>query len=442
MKHKYTIVALAAFVFMFTSSAWALPRPVASFARGAQFEVVGYDASKPALSGFPVLVRIANDSPSGFAYSQLQSPSTGADLCFIDMDGNGLPFEIDTWDPDGTSLVWVTLPTMEHGTQFVMCWGGATSGKTVCPDNPFAGYKGVWHMNSTSPPDASGSGNDGTAAGSAAVAAGRIGSALSLPNKSDYVTCGQNQSNAELKDGFTVEGWANLANLSGNHCVFGKNLFISLRTSGNNQIQVTTPGKKDHNMNATVPTAETWWHVVLTFQKNTGNGCKVYVNGALAVQTGSGDIQDQSGSTEMWLGRNQWGNDQNFQGLLDEIRLSAGIQSADWIYATYAAQNDAAFLTAGEAQAYEASAAPDVGLVAPSAAVFYTNATLTATIGSLGKNDGMTADASWVDSLLVVSRNADLSDPIFSLPLSRVSSVPVSVPVAILSLVTNTTYYA
>ena len=139
MKRKYTFAALAAFAFMFASSSWALPHPVAaSFARGAQLEVAGYDASKPALSDFPVLVRIANDSPSGFAYSQLQSPSTGADLCFIDMGGNGLPFEIDTWDPDGTSLVWVTLPTMEHGTQFVMCWGGATSGKTVCADNPFA----------------------------------------------------------------------------------------------------------------------------------------------------------------------------------------------------------------------------------------------------------------------------------------------------------------
>ncbi len=421
----------------------ALPRPVAAaYARGAQFEVAGYDASKPALSGFPVLVRIANDSPSGFAYSQLQSPSTGADLCFIDMDGNGLPFEIDTWNPDGMSLVWVKLPSMEHGTQFVMCWGSATSGKTVCGDNPFAGYKGVWHMNEKNVVDASGSGNNGTAAGNADVAAGRIGSALSLPNKTDYVTCGQNQSNAELKDGFTVEGWANLANLSGNHCVFGKNLFISLRTGGNSQIQVTTPGKKDHNMNATVPAAGTWWHVVLTFQKNTGNGCKVYVNGALAVQTASGDIQDQSTSTEMWLGRNQWGNDQNFQGLLDEIRLSAGLKSADWISASYATQSDPAFLEAGAAQEYEASAAPDVGLVAPSSAVHYTNATLTATIGSLGMNDGMTADASWVDPLLVVSRNADLSDPVFSLPLSRVSSAPVSVPVAILPLVTNTTYYA
>ena len=45
-----------------------LPRPVAaSYARGAQFEVAGYDADKPALTNFPVLVRIAHDSPSGFA---------------------------------------------------------------------------------------------------------------------------------------------------------------------------------------------------------------------------------------------------------------------------------------------------------------------------------------------------------------------------------------
>ena len=425
------------------STAQALPHPVtASYARGAQFEVTGYDAAKSTLSDFPVLVRIADDSPSGFAYSQLQSSSDGTDLCFIDMDGNGLPFEIDTWNTNGTSLIWVKLPTMEQGTQFVMCWGGATSGKTVCPDNPFAGYKGVWHMNTVSPVDASGSGNDGTASNSVAVVAGKIGSALYLQNKSDCVTCGRNQSNAELKDGFTVEAWVNADNLSGNHCIFGKDLFISFRTSGNNQIQVTTPGKKDHNMNATVTSAGTWWHAALSFQKNTSNGCKVYVNGTLAVQTTSGDINDQSNATEMWLGRNQWGNDQNFQGFLDEMRLSVGIKSADWIAATYATQSDPAFLRAGAAQSYEKSAAPDLGLVAQPSAVHYTNATLTVTIGSLGMDDGMNTDASWVDPLLVVSMNDDLSNPLFSIPLERTSSVPVSIPVAILPLVTNMMYHA
>ena len=39
---------------------------------------------------------------------------------------------------------------MGQGTQFVMCWGSASSGKTVCADSPFADYVGVWHMSEAS----------------------------------------------------------------------------------------------------------------------------------------------------------------------------------------------------------------------------------------------------------------------------------------------------
>ena len=441
LERAVSLLVLTCIAAFAASTAQALPRPTAaSYARGAQITVAGYDASKPALSGFPVLVRIADDSPSGFAYSQLQSPSDGADLCFIDMDGNGLPFEIDTWNPDGTSFVWVTLPSMEHGTQFVMCWGSATSGKTVCGDNPFAGYKGVWHMNATSPADASGSGNDGTAAGSPTIVSGKIGSALSLPNTSAYVTCSTSLPNPQLASGFTVEGWANSSNLSGNHALFGKKQFISVRTESSGSIKVTTPGVNDHNGVSVSLSTGTWFHWAMTFVPGNG-GMKFYVNGEIKNTQNASGFKDSTGSTEMWLGHNEWGG-QEFLGNLDEYRLSASIRSADWIYATYATQNDAAFLTAGEAQTYEETAAPDVGLSAPSSGLGYTNATLTATIGSLGMDDGMATDADWVDACLVVSTNADLSDPLCVLPLNRITTVPASVPVAVSPLVTNTTYYA
>ncbi len=439
-----TILSAFAALALIAPNAHALPRPVvASYARGAQFEVAGYDASKSALADFPVLVRIVNDSPSGFAYSQLQSPSDGADLCFIDMNGNGLPFEIDTWNPDGTSLIWVKLPTMAQGAQFVMCWGSATSGKTVCGDNPFAGYKGVWHMNSTSPADASGSGNDGTGAGSVALVGGVVGSGLSYPDKSSYVSCGSSQAEAELTaNGYTIEGWVNLAGLSGNQALFGKSGFISYRMEGTS-VKITTPAVADYGSVGNFITAANEWHYfALSFIPNTTAGAKHYMDGVLKTEQNTGGINNKTDSIEMWLARNQWGNDQGFVGLIDEYRLSPTVRSADWIAASRATQIDPAFLTAGAAQSYEESAAPDVGLVAPPSAVRYTNATLTATIGSLGKNEGMTAAATWVDPLLVVSRNDDLSDPVFALPLSRVSSVPVSVPVSVLPLVTNTTYYA
>jgi len=279
---KKTILTLLLPFLSLPAVAFAqLPWPTAAFDKGALVTVAGYDAAKPALTNFPVLVRIAAGSPAGFAYSDLHSPSDGADLAFIDMEGNGLPFEIDTWDPQGTSLIWVKLPTMQNGTQFAMCWGSATSGKTLCADNPFGGYKGVWHMESASPADASGSNNGGAAVGGATVADGQIGSALSLPTTSDYVTCGTRQSNAELKDAFTVEGWVNAASYSGNRCMFAKNAFISIRTGSQTSFQVTTPGKKDHNMTVSaLPTVGTWWHMAVTFQRNASKGCKVYVNGA------------------------------------------------------------------------------------------------------------------------------------------------------------------
>ena len=194
-------------------------------------------------------------------------------------------------------------------------------------------------MNAASPADASGSGNGGTAAGGATTAAGRIGSALSLPTTSDYVSCGSNQSNAELKDAFTVEAWVNPDSYSGKRAFFGKNEFISIKTDGQTAIWVTTPGKTDHKFTGlSLPAAKTWWHIAITFQMNSSNGCKVYVNGAPVASQTASTIVNQTGSTEMWLGKNQWG--ENYTGLLDEVRLAVGIRSADWIAAECAQAGD------------------------------------------------------------------------------------------------------
>ena len=178
------LVVLALATAFATSPAMAtLPGPTSvTFAKGVKFAVAGY-AGASTLSGFPVLVRIAENSPSGFSYDDLQSKSTGADIAFVDMDGNGIPFEIDTWNTSGTSLIWVRLPSMTNGTEFVMCWGSVTSGKTVCPANPWSDFTGVWHMGDpgdgvTNVCDSTANRLDGTTvASSKAEPAGKIGGA-------------------------------------------------------------------------------------------------------------------------------------------------------------------------------------------------------------------------------------------------------------------------
>ena len=59
-------------------------------------------APAAALADFPVLVRISSTTPSGFSYEDCPDASH---LWFADDGGAALPFEVDTWDTNGTSFV-------------------------------------------------------------------------------------------------------------------------------------------------------------------------------------------------------------------------------------------------------------------------------------------------------------------------------------------------
>ncbi len=193
MKITYFISAFLASLVTFTAQ--ALPGPTsATFDKGALFTVAGYTGAST-LSGFPVLVRIAENSPSGFSYDNLQSKSTGADIAFVDMSGNGLPFEIDTWNTEGESLIWVRLPTMANGTQFVMCWGSDSGGKDVCNANPWSAYTGVWHMGETGTPsdsnpvtihDSTANGLDGSTPVGGAASGSMVGGAWLISPDSNH----------------------------------------------------------------------------------------------------------------------------------------------------------------------------------------------------------------------------------------------------------------
>ena len=101
---------------------------------GAELKVSGYDGAST-LENFPVLVKLAEYDESkgtgieGFDYNDLAFPETGADIWFSsDAAGdNVIPHEIDEWHKDGTSLVWVSLPTMTQGTSFYLYYLYAAS---------------------------------------------------------------------------------------------------------------------------------------------------------------------------------------------------------------------------------------------------------------------------------------------------------------------------
>ena len=448
---------LAALVALFSlPAAAALPGPAGfSFAKGAKFTVAGYTnengtARSTALSGFPVLVRFQANAPVGFSYADLQNSATGADLCFVDMAGNGLPFEIDTWDASGESLVWVRLPTMTNGTEFVMCWGGGTSGKTVCDESPFSGYVGVWHMSEASGTVADSSGNgfaatpSGPAAATACVAvSGPVGNgrqcstALGAANLS-YLSVPSYDSKS-VGDTFAVSGWFNIGSGqtgSGNDARLfsrkenhqnGHGWEVLWKTS--KEIRVRGAASGDNiKVTGRDYAGQGWKHFFIVYD---GKNSVFYENGVQKGTKTDGTAATDNGRP---LGIGGYANDNGSQlvGSVDECRLFDAVPTADWVKAEYDSIADAAFLTAGEAESY--GALVDLSAGVSVSAVGFTNATASVSVQALG--DG----ASSADVLFQLAATADFAAPIWSTNYAVQAAGTLSFPVA--GLATNAAYFA
>jgi hypothetical protein len=357
---KSIITVFAVMMSLMLAADTSLPRPImGSHKFGVKFTVSGYEG-ETAVANLPVLVKISPANISGFSYSDLNFPKTGEDICFIDLMGNALPFEIDTWDATGTSYAWVILPSVEQGTEFVMCYGSDVTGKTLCPDDPWSDYVSVWHMESTNPVDHAAGNNDGTGTAGLSVVDGISGSAVSFSGVSNEgVSCGTNLSNANLVRGFTFQSWVNFSvygDTQYGRAFFGKDKFISIRSKHRDNFVITTPGIKDHEFKISsqedyLGNVGVWNHIVISFMPGS-SGAKIYLNGKLILSQSASDFSDKTNPTEMWLGRNQWGG-QEFKGVMDEARLSKSILSAETIAATYAAQMPETFLTVGMLEMFE-----------------------------------------------------------------------------------------
>ena len=324
--------------------------------------VSGY-AGESGLENFPVLVALEANQPAGFNYAHCALD--GSDLRFVDEDGNILPHEIDTWNMAGRSLVWVGLPVLTNNATFTMYYGAENPGSASTANLwSLAGYAGVWHL--TDGHDSSSSGLNGTIdSGIFPATASKLGGALDFGTAKMSVGT---TPNSDLANGFSLEAWCyprKLTDTNGKNGrgVFGKNLAMSVRVQGSN-IQLTTPSVLDHTSANCAIVANQWFHLGLTFKPNTvtsgkttvADQYKVYRDGVQKASLGASRIPNLTNSAEMWIGGNQW-PEQNFDGILDEFRLSYSIRSADWIKAVYdTAAAPASFVTLGAVVPLDATA--------------------------------------------------------------------------------------
>ena len=410
----------------------ALPRPdpaVAEFARGVKFTVNGYTGTE-VLTNFPVLVRLSESTIDGFLYSDFNY-TDGDDLCFIDMETNGIPYEIDTWDRAGESLVWVTLPRVTNHTEFVMWYHSIESGKsTVSTGDPWRDYTGVWHMkldNSKNLMDSTTNGlTAGATSGAIARTAGRIGASctptetgtskdaqcIEVSLSAAQKTAVDNLNTAANGNSFSVAFWVKpekystgqtnpqSAYLVGRKVLDGDGAWAIQyhyqdpgdKKSHYNQFRLWTSESGDNaDKNVKFFTVDT--SIIPNSQAANGNWYKLYavyngtslsfyVNGTDYVGTTNSAAVAANGNNNLFLAGTSGTGTRDFRGEMDEVRLRVGVSSADWVKADYDTVNDAAFLSAGSVESVVIVEKPVFGVTLDDFGA--SHAQFTATVSSLG----------------------------------------------------------
>lgn len=183
----------------------------AAFSDHVTFTVNGSGSAE--LTNFPMLVRLSEAELPGFSYARAQS----SQLAFADADDNLLPYDVDTWNESGESLVWVKVPNIPvGGTEVTMYWaanGSFTAYNT--PADVWSDYAGVWHMGDGV--DATAKSEAGTVGSNAEVVdTGAFGSAVKATgNGAPLLTAKASADVNNLTNGtFTISFWTYLNSAS------------------------------------------------------------------------------------------------------------------------------------------------------------------------------------------------------------------------------------
>lgn len=323
-----------------------------------KFTVTFPGATNGVVENFPVLVRISESTISGFRYADCLKDE-GHDLRFADENGNLLASEVDTWDPDGESTVWVKVPSLTASTKITGYYGCSAPHAVTASDVWANGFNAVWHLGESEAPLAESTGNatpftEGNLAPTYA-ANGAIGYAVDFLTNDDNTTKTRlRAADADTLDGFedfTVEFWSYqesfrnsqfagiLAKRNGAYTqeawfLYQNNTATQYPFFAISKDSVSTSRLAVNALN--LPPTSQWVHQAFNRTMSSGN-VKIYFDGILNRSTTSTSVSATvpvfAGTTPLYLGG---GTSQNsFPGSIDEVRISSVARDAAWLKTTH-----------------------------------------------------------------------------------------------------------
>lgn len=367
MKSSRLICAAATFLaaLIFTSARAA----TADYAKKLTMTVNSsrFAQSDGSISGLPVPVRLST-AISGFSYDDVVQTGSSKDLYFVDSENNALPYEIEKWNKQGESIVWVRVPAYAAGAHIYMYYGGPVVEQNAAA--VWSGYTGVWHMSEDSGTvaDATGNNLDAVPAGEdttqSVATAGPVGNGRvnAADNKHNYLSVADSEL-LDLGNSLSFSGWVRLDAL-----ITGQLMSIVMRKEsvwdGGWNVNVLNNAEHPYSFGCygggnadwgslaalDVPNLlGNWVHIVVTYDNNTGY---MYINGEKWAT-----VRQSDWTSNPWVSAPSdndkplsFGYTSNghyevgphltdaFQGAFDEFRLHDDVLNAARIKAEYVSQ--------------------------------------------------------------------------------------------------------
>jgi len=389
---KSSLCALAA-LFLASFAANATELDTTLFAKKSDITISGYAGSTP-LANFPVLVRLAANSPDGFDYADCAAD--GSDLRFADANGDLIPHEIDTWKTDGTSLVWVSVPSISGtATTFTMYYGveDVSELPAVTESEVWIGanFNAVWHFSGSSKESANGltpssSDSSSTPPGYTATTFG-VGTCFKASNSTLGYLVSDTWTTLGTGGTLTLSTWSKFDGSSANYnrmlsCMSDwakpAGWELTIQNASVDQITVGSSNRSQFQYTAS-GVGPGSGNVYLTVVYNAGGNTQLYTNGVLATAQSLNQVVKPT--EKLYIGSlnksaNRW------NGSLDEIRIHRDAESADWVKACYDTMASASFLTLGAVAAPSGVSA--LKIRAYGATLSGTTATITGRLSNLG----------------------------------------------------------
>ncbi|HEY2470684.1 MAG TPA: DUF2341 domain-containing protein, partial [Terracidiphilus sp.] len=286
---------------------------------------------------FPYLATIAN---GGGVQSQ-----NGYDIIFT-ADGSGqnsLDFEIDSYNPvTGAAAFWIRIPSLSHSTDTTIFMrygnGSVSSSQENKPGVWRNRYLSVYHLGNGASVGVSDSGSAGyTLSGTATAASGKIGGGVVFNGNSAQYLAAESVSAYPSGDSpVTLEAWVKQA--SGEAFGFGSNCICEGGVRIGLYQDSSTVGLEFENESFTgpIPVDSNWHHVVGVYaggnlDLNVPADQQLFVDG-IPVLNAAGGGTPFFNTTELKIGGIPTVSGCcAFSGSVDEVRISSGVRSADWV---------------------------------------------------------------------------------------------------------------